>query len=197
MTSLNRIVSLVLAWQLSLVLPLAGQEAASPQGLRILALEGDNAVNYIPLRTVTAPVVEVRDENDRPLEGAVVTFKALSTSAGVGGSFEGGQSSQTARTDYRGQAGARGYTVTDKPGRFVIEVMAVHAQRTARLMMTQTNSMSSIATETPIVAKRSSKKKWLLISAAAAGGGLALYFGLRGSSPISISAGPVVLGGPR
>jgi hypothetical protein len=64
-------------------------------------------------------------------------------------------------------------------------------------MLTQTNSLSALATETTKVSKPSSKMKWILVSAAAAGGALALYFAFRGSSPISVSAGPVVLGGLR
>ena len=40
-----------------------GVELPSGQRLRIIPLEGHNAVNYIPMGTATPPVVEVRDEH--------------------------------------------------------------------------------------------------------------------------------------
>ena len=45
------------------------QEAGS---LKIVVIEGEGALNNIRSRTATQPVVEVRDENDRPVEGAEV-----------------------------------------------------------------------------------------------------------------------------
>src|SRR5271157_3660596 len=45
------------------------------KSLKIVVLEGQDAVNYIPTRTVTPPVVEVRSERELPVEGATVTFE--------------------------------------------------------------------------------------------------------------------------
>src|SRR5262245_57140856 len=42
--------------------------------LRILVVEGEGAVNVIRQKTAVPPVVEVRDRNDLPVAGAVVTF---------------------------------------------------------------------------------------------------------------------------
>src|SRR5687768_10048746 len=80
---------------------------AQPGSLRVIALEGNGAVNYIPIRSATVPVVEVRDQDDRPIEGASVIFK-LPTS-GPGATFASGQSIFTTITDHRGQAAAQGY----------------------------------------------------------------------------------------
>ena len=50
-------------------LQLAGQTA-----LKIVILEGEGAVNIIQQKTATAPVIEVRDQNDLPVAGAAVRF---------------------------------------------------------------------------------------------------------------------------
>src|SRR5688572_15794414 len=50
------------------------QKAASRAALRIVVLEGEGAVNIIQQKTATAPVVEVRDQNDLPASGATVRF---------------------------------------------------------------------------------------------------------------------------
>lgn len=178
-----------------LAFPAAGQQAGPVQRLRIIALEGQRAVNYIPIRTTTAPVVEVRDENDRPVEGATVVFKL--PDSGPGGTFEGGQTTQTGITDFRGQVGARGYTSNSVPGRFVIEVNATYEDRSARLPITQTNSIDALPPELG-GPKKSSRKKWILLSVAAgAGAGVALYLLTGRDKPISVGGGPVSVGGPR
>lgn len=171
-----------------------GQE--SEQVLRIIALEGNNAVNYIPIKTATAPIVEVRDVNDQPVEGASVVFKAPAT--GPGARFEGGQTTLTAITDFRGQAGATGYTTNNLAGKFTIEVTASHRGRSARLVLTQINSMEAIPAAAAGIQRKSGGRKWLWIGlVAGAGAGAGLYFGLRGSSPILVGSGPVTVGGPR
>lgn len=190
------LVNVCLLVSLPTTAPATAQERPAPQRLRILTLEGQNAVNYIPIRTGTAPVIEVRDELDRPLEGAAVTFNIVA--AGAGATFEGGQSTQSALTDYRGQAGVRGYAINDKPGRFTIEVTATFAGRTARATITQVNSIDRLPPELG-GARRSRTKTWILLGiAAAAGAGAGIYFATRSSNtPISVGIGPVGIGGPR
>ena len=43
-------------------------------GLRLVVIEGEDAVNIIQQKNAVAPVVEVRDRNDQPVSGAVVRF---------------------------------------------------------------------------------------------------------------------------
>lgn len=171
--------------------PTPGQ--VKPRSLSVVPLEGEGAVNFIPLRTATAPVVEVRDENDKPVEGATVVFKL--PSSGPSGYFPGQEQTQTTVTDYRGQAGARGYMMNDQPGKFVIDITATYQDRVGQLLMTQTNSVDRVA---PEATKRGGKGKWItLLILGGAGAGAAAYFGLRdNSSPLSISPGPVVITAP-
>src|SRR5262245_53456677 len=48
--------------------------AAQTAGLRIVVVEGEDAINVVQQRSAVAPVVEVRDRNDQPVAGAVVRF---------------------------------------------------------------------------------------------------------------------------
>lgn len=177
----------------SLLVPMATAQTRAVQTLRIYALEGQNAVNYIPTGTATSPVVEVRDENDRPVDGAAIVFKL--PVSGAGASFANGAKTESAISDFRGQAGVKNYTINNIAGRFAIEVTATYGNATARLLIPQTNS------DSPELAQpaASQKKRWILLGiAAAAGAGVGVYFGTRSSSsPITISAGSVVFGGPR
>jgi hypothetical protein len=178
-----------------MVFPWAHQTGAAELRLRIIALEGDRAVNYLAAGHAIAPVVEVRDENDRPVEGALVVFKA--PAGGPGATFDNAQSTLRVISDHRGQAGARGYSANGRPGRFTIEVSASHDNRTGRLLISQTNSAGTF--EESYRAKNSAKTAWILagvVAAAAAATGV--YFGTRGSAaPISVETGPVTIGGPR
>src|SRR5262245_34319878 len=56
-----------------------------PTGLRIIVIEGEDAVNIIQQKTAVAPVVEVRDRNDQPVAGAIVNFAIRSGRASFGG----------------------------------------------------------------------------------------------------------------
>ncbi len=56
--------------------------------LNIVIIEGEGAINNIKQRTAREPVVQVEDENHKPVAGAAVIF-ALSDQ-GAGGTFAGG-----------------------------------------------------------------------------------------------------------
>ncbi len=48
--------------------------AAQSAGLRVVVIEGEDAVNIIQQKTAVRQVVEVRDRNNLPVPGAIVTF---------------------------------------------------------------------------------------------------------------------------
>ncbi len=170
--------------------------SATPRKLGIFTLEGEGAVNSIPAQVVTVPVVEIRDENDKPLEGATVIFSL--PLKGAGGSFPGGELTLTKRTDPRGQAAAAGFTLNSTAGPFLIRVTAQFNNLTATAFIRQSNSdkLPNLG-----AAKSGSKWKWVVLGiAAGAGAGAGVYFGRKstsGPSPISISPGTVVFGSPR
>src|SRR5262245_49735602 len=75
-----------------------------PSPLKIQILEGDNSVNSIALKQAVIPVIEVRDANEFPVEGATVVFTL--PPSGPGGFFPGNRADLTTRSDAQGQASA-------------------------------------------------------------------------------------------
>jgi hypothetical protein len=102
-------------------------------GLRIVVIEGEDAVNIIQQKTAVAPVVEVRDRNDLPVSGAVVTFTIASKNA----TFAGGSQTVTAITNAAGRASAA--VVPSGTGTLQIGVQTAVSGETAVATITQTN----------------------------------------------------------
>lgn len=179
---------------------------AVPARLSITVLEGDNAVNSISLGGSVTPVVEVRDSNEFPVEGAAVVFTL--PAGGPGGTFPGNQTSLATRSDSHGQASAP-FLVNGLPGKFLIKVTATSGNRTGEASITQTNAVGGyIGTAPP--AKRPLYKRWYVW--AIAGGAIAAILALtltHGSSStptvpiqttppvVGVTPGPPVFGGPH
>ncbi len=163
-----------------------------PTALRILVLEGGNVMNSIPLGRAVPPVVEVRDSNDFPVEGATVVFVLPET--GPGGTFPGNQTTLTTRTTSQGQATAP-FLINGVLGRFEIKVTATSSGRKGEASITQTNTNGAYIG--PMIAATPWYKKkltWILIGGAA-GGGILTWQLTSGSS----SARPTLVltpGGP-
>ena len=77
--------------------------------LRIVLIEGEDAVNIIQQKTAVAPIVEVRDRNNNPVAGAVVTF---SIQGGQNATLGGGLQSMIVTTNAAGRAAVTGLTPT-------------------------------------------------------------------------------------
>src|ERR1700735_298384 len=75
---------------------------AQVNSLKILVLEGLDAVNSTAKQKGTPPVIEVRATNARPVEGATVVFRL--PLSGPGGFFLGQTGSFTTKTNGEGQA---------------------------------------------------------------------------------------------
>jgi hypothetical protein len=181
----------------------AGAPAPIADTLKVLVLEGDGAVNNTEKHKGTPPIVEVRDENDRPVEGASVVFRL--PAAGPGGHFAKQELSITVRTNIQGQAVASGFLPNSEIGRFKFHVTATAGNKTGESEITQTNSASEFAMDAPPPPKKVGKWKWVAIGAAvAAAAGIGLAASGGASTPtsgpaaaptITITSGPVTVGG--
>lgn len=80
--------------------------------LRIVVLEGENAVNIIQQNTAVRAVVEVRDRNNLPVSGATVTFGVT----GQGGATVAGSQTISVATNAAGQASLGGMTPASSGG---------------------------------------------------------------------------------
>lgn len=167
--------------------------------LKLFVLAGQDAVNRIPLGLSAQTVVEIRDQDDLPVEGAdvVFTFPETGTSASING-----QRQFRARTDNHGQAALTNFRPIGPAGPFQIHVEASEGGRTGSTVINQINSDRAIATTYEEPKRRT--KRWLLLSAIGAGAAIGIILATRsngspGSSsmPIVLAPGPVSIGGPR
>jgi hypothetical protein len=180
----------------------AGLMAQAPV-LNIVVVEGEGAINNIRQRTAREPIVEVQDENHRPVAGAAVVF-TLPTQ-GAGGTFAGGAHSLTVLTDDQGRAVAHGLRPNGVKGQFQIHVNASINGRTGSTNITQTNAVVAGAGGAAAAGISGKLIAIIVVAAAAAAAGGALYAthsgGGSGNStttvgPTTISPGTGTVGAP-
>lgn len=140
--------------------------------LNLLVVEGDGAINNIRQRTAREPIVQVEDENHKPVAGAVVVF-TLPTQ-GAGGTFANGARTLTSVTDNQGRAVARGLKPNGVSGKYEIRVNASANGQTASTVITQTNAVIAAA-GAAAAAGISAKLIVVLAVAGAAAAGGAVY----------------------
>jgi len=184
-------------------IPVLAQETPSPTGgrIHIVIVEGEGAINNVRQRVAREPIVQVEDENRKPVAGAAVTF--LLPNQGAGATFANGARSLTITTDAQGRAAARGLKPNNVNGRYEIRVNASHQGRTDTALISQTNAVAAAATTGGISAK-------LLTLIAIAGGAVAAGTiaatrggggntpaGGGGAAPTVIVPGSPTVGGPQ
>jgi hypothetical protein len=147
-----------------------GQRTAS-RGLRIVVIEGEDAVNVIQQKTAVRPLIELRDYNDLPVGGATVTFSIIGGRA----SFAGGAQQIAVTTDAAGRAAASALNPLSN-GQVSIRIEAAFQGQTATATVSQTNVAT--AAEAARVAKQTGSSSsgagaaGTTAGAASAGGGL-------------------------
>src|SRR5216684_520652 len=97
--------------------PVRGQ---TPTSLQIVIVEGEGAINNVKQRVNREPIVQVEDENHKPVAGAAVIF--FLPNQGPGGTFPGGSTSLTTTTNEQGRSVARGIQFNGLAGAMQIRV---------------------------------------------------------------------------
>jgi hypothetical protein len=143
-------ISIILCFSLIRVSTYAQEPPSGPE-LKITIIDGDEAINNIRQRTAREPIVQVEDENNRPVAGAAVVF--LLPNDGAGGTFTGGAKSLSVMTDANGRAVARGLRPNNVAGRYQIRVTASSQGRTGRAVVQQTNVNAAGGTSAGFSAK--------------------------------------------
>ena len=174
------------------------------QNLKTFVLSGEGEMNDLERRVVAPVVVEVRDQNDLPVEGADVIFRFPAT--GPSGSFTGGKLTQTIRTNAQGQAAATNWTANNQVGPFKINVTATYGNQMGQTAI----NMFNVTRITDDMLKDRRKKrpwyasrKWQILMGLGAGAavtGIVLATGNGNGAAtapptITISPGTVVIGG--
>jgi hypothetical protein len=171
-----------------------------PAQLNIVIVEGEGAINNVKDRVNREPIVQVEDENHRPVAGAAVIFSM--PNQGASGVFTNGTRTLTLTSDAQGRAAALGIKRNNVSGQMQIRVTASFAGQTASAVITQTNVAAASA------AGLSTTAKVLIIvglaGGAAAGGIVATRGGNNNATgtpatapAITITAGTPSVGAPR
>jgi hypothetical protein len=173
------------------------------QSLTILVLAGSGEMNDLERRVMAPLVVQVVDQNQRPLDGAQVVFRFPIT--GPSATFPGGKSSVTVRTGATGQAPAINWMANGQVGTFQVHVNASYGNQVGETTL----SMTNVARITEAQKKPSHPSLWshtwfkiAVIGGAAVAVGLGVYFGTRGggsksSSTVTIAPGSPTVGAPQ
>jgi len=175
--------------------------------LQIFIVEGDGAINNIRQRVNREPIVQVEDENHRPIAGAAVVF--FLPMNGPGGTFANGATTLTTTTNAQGQAAARGIQFNNQAGTMQIRVTASYMGLTASTAINQTNAIGAAGGGASSAGGMSATTKWLIILGIAGGAAAGAGFALRGGgsnstpgtptnpTPVTLNPGGVSVGGPQ
>jgi hypothetical protein len=175
----------------SLPSALQAQVVSAPR-LKILVLDGEGAINIIKLGTAREPIVQIQDENDRPVAGAMVVFTL--PDHGASGIFADGTKSLIVHTDTKGQAVARGLKPNQTPGQFKIRVDVSYQGATTSSAVTQSNAVAAAAAAGGVSAKLIAILA--IVGGAAAVGAVAATGGGNGT-PTTVTPGRTTFGPPR
>jgi len=170
----------------------AQQPESPPAKLHINVVEGDAQLVNIKSRVNPAPVIEVLDENNKPVQGAVVSF--FLPGQGPGGTFSNGANNTAVITDRNGRAAAAGIIPNSQTGNWEIRVSASYQGQTASAVITQTSVSGVSASSTG----GGISKKGLIILVVVAGaiaGAVVAARSLGGSSSSSGSPGIIINAG--
>lgn len=177
---------------------LRAQEAAGPK-LKIIILEGEGAINNIHQRTAREPIIQVQDENNRPVAGALVLFTLPEN--GASGTFANGSKTYMTTTDTQGKAVAHGLKPNNTEGAFQVSVTATYQS----LKATATISQSNVAGAAAAAAGGISGKLIAILAIAGGAAAAGIVAATRGGSspstptpsPTTVSAGTPTVGPPK
>ncbi len=117
--------------------------AQAPKSLHIVILDGEGALNNIRERTAREPIIQVEDENHKPVSEAAVVFLIHGGNNGAGASFGGNSLSFATKTGPDGRAQTQGLQAGQSPGSFTITVTATVGGVTAESVIHQTNAVGA------------------------------------------------------
>jgi hypothetical protein len=173
----NRAVAVVTAFLLlAMYLPAEeNPQTPAPAKIQLVIVGGNDLINNINTRTSRPTIVQVEDENHRPVAGATVSF--LLPNTGPGGTFAGGSRSVSLVTGSNGQVTMPRMTTNQLAGRFEIHVNANFQGQQATATITQQNIAPPPGQGH---AGLSAKVIGVLAGAAAAGAATGIYLAVRG-----------------
>lgn len=162
--------------------------------LLITILDGEGALNDIHQRTAREPIVEVDDENHRPIAGVAILFTL--PGSGPSGAFADGAQTFSTVTDSAGRAVAHGLRPNGVQGSYNIHVQATYNGQTAQATIHQKNVTNQSSVTQHAAHAVGLKTVLIIVAAAAAAGTVAAVAATQGGSSTTIAAGPPTVGAP-
>ena len=195
-----RFLSVFLAMLLALPFSPGVSAQTTPLKLTLVIVEGEGAINNIRQRTAREPIVQIEDENHRPVGGAAVVFALPSN--GASGTFANSARTLTTITDNQGRAVARGLRPNNVQGNYQIRVTASKDGQTVTGTISQVNAVVAGAAAGAAAGGITAKVLAIIIVAGAAAAGGAVYATRNGNGdpaivPTTITAGGGTVGPPR
>jgi hypothetical protein len=162
-------------------------------------LSGNGGINDLERKIMTPLVVQVLDQESRPVEGVQVIFRFPLN--GPSATFPNQQNSQTTRTNADGQAGATGWMANKIAGTFRVQVTATRGNQMGQTMISMTNA-TRVVGENQAKKRRwwSSKGAKIGIIAGAAGAVAAIVLlarGGKGTTTVTATPGTPSIGAPQ
>jgi hypothetical protein len=185
-----RALSLALSVMLVQVTAIDAVAQATPTHLQITILDGEGALNNIKQRTAREPIIQVQDENHKPVAGAAVIF--LLPDSGPSGTFLDGTRSFATTTDTEGRAVAKGLTPNKVQGKFQIRVRVKTQDGEAETVIAQTNILEHIGG----TSAHAFPTKWVVVGAVAAGAIAGGIIATSGGHSTTITPGDPTVGPP-
>jgi len=177
-------------------------QPATIRDLKVVPLTGNQEMNDLQNKVMAPLVVEVRDQNDRPVEGADVTFRfPLNGPSAV---FPGQNPAATFKTNADGQAAAIGWVANGQVGTFKVQVTAFRGGEEGAVVISMTN-VTRITEAARTREKRWWSTKWgriTIIAGVAVVAATAAILATRGGSGsttkvITASPGSPTIGAPQ
>jgi hypothetical protein len=156
--------------------------------LNIVVVKGEGAINNIKQRTAREIVIQVEDENRKPVAGAAVAF--LLPNSGPSAVFADGGNMFTAVTDQNGRVSVQSLKPNQTVGNYSINVTASHSGLRAAIVIGQSNIL-------PVTIAGMSVGLFALVAGAAAAAGIALAVNANSGSSPDNNRAKVTIGQPR
>ncbi|MFZ0303050.1 MAG: hypothetical protein WAL75_10205 [Terracidiphilus sp.] len=185
-------------------LPVQAQEpAAPPKSLQIVILGDEAPLNNISERTAREPIVQVQDENHKPVAGALVLFFIHPGLSGAGATFADGAGTLTVETGADGMARATGLVTNQYKGSWQLQVTASKNGLTTSTTINEKNGTPDTTTSGSTSPKKPpthllGTHGMVVIGGIAVIGGVVAFVVVKAisNSPTNISAGNGTVGAP-
>jgi hypothetical protein len=163
------------------------------KNLKILVLSGNGEMNDLERRVMAPLVVQILDQNDRPVEGADVVFRF--PMGGPSAAFTGGKTAQTVRSNGTGEAAAVNWMANGQVGTFEIHVTATYGNQQGETTVKMQN-----VTRIVEGAKKGKQSHWysptwvkIAIIGGAAGAVAGIILATRGGGKSAVSTNPITI----